>query len=136
VIQITGIYGTPLAVNRQECAMPDATDPTQPTTKEIVAEVHEGVGGPRVELNEGDRVSIKLRSGAASPPPADEGFGGDLGVKPEPALDEPMPSYEPMPVAETMSISLDSIEVEMDNQSFGVINAVTGCASNRGGPSC
>jgi hypothetical protein len=95
--------------------MPDSTDAAQPSRKEIVAEVHEGLAAPRVELSDGDTVSFKLRGPTgADAPQADE----------------------PMAVAETMSISLESVEVEMDNQSFGMITAITGCASNVGGPSC
>lgn len=35
-----------------------------------------------------------------------------------------------------LSISLESIDSEMHNQSYGMISASTGCISNIGGPSC
>ncbi|WP_242909920.1 hypothetical protein [Actinomadura terrae] len=43
---------------------------------------------------------------------------------------------EAMRVPETMSISLESIDVDVENQSYGMVAASTGCISNPGGPSC
>ncbi len=37
---------------------------------------------------------------------------------------------------ESLRISLDSLRVNIHNQSFGMISASTGCISNPGGPSC
>ncbi|WP_436786036.1 hypothetical protein [Yinghuangia sp. YIM S10712] len=104
----------------------ELTDPKLPK-KEIIVEVHEGAGATHVELNDHDRVSFKLvpheaHTGAAA------GAGGqtDRGGYDDGA----------MPVEDNMSISLSTVDIEMDNQSFGMITACTGCASNIGGPSC
>jgi hypothetical protein len=101
--------------------MTEPTEPTQPPKKEMVVEIFEGAVSPRVELSDGDSVALRITQAAR-----DEG---------EPAEGEELTPESDEPV---MSISLDSvsIEMEMENQSFGIINAVTGCASNVGGPSC
>ncbi|KOG33014.1 hypothetical protein ADK34_08450 [Streptomyces viridochromogenes] len=103
--------------------MCENTDMTQPR-KEIVVEVFEGADTPRVELNDGDRVAIELRRRTGQTDASDAAVKGDAG-------DETAPEPE-----EVMSISLQTVDIELDNQSFGMITACTGCASNVGGPSC
>ncbi|AEW99776.1 hypothetical protein [Streptantibioticus cattleyicolor] len=92
--------------------MPEPANPSQLAEKEIVAEVYEGVDSPLVELTDADQAPATPRS------PRTEG------------------ADEAMPVPGKMSISLESIDVEVENQSFGMITASTGCFSNIGGPSC
>ncbi|MFC9595410.1 hypothetical protein ACFTUC_37135 [Streptomyces sp. NPDC056944] len=95
--------------------MGENIDPALPR-KEIVVEVFEGADAPRVQLNEGDRIGIAIRNRGQSDP-----------------IDQP---EGPEADEEVLSISLDSVDIEVDNQSFGMITASTGCASNKGGPSC
>jgi hypothetical protein len=35
-----------------------------------------------------------------------------------------------------ISISLESLDVDLHNQSYGLVQASTGCMSNPGGPGC
>jgi hypothetical protein len=100
---------------------------TEPTKKEILAEAYRGVSNARVELSDSDSLSIKIDLPGTNPPsePASHGVA------------EPLPAPEEAePAAEMMSISLDNISLEVNNQSYGMITASTGCASNIGGPSC
>ncbi|MFI8766499.1 hypothetical protein ACIGN6_16465 [Streptomyces sp. NPDC053792] len=100
--------------------MCENVDMTQPR-KEIVVEVFEGADTPRVELEDGDRVAIELRRRTEQ---TDTPVEGDADKDASP------------PPGEVMSISLQTVDIELDNQSFGMITACTGCASNVGGPSC
>ncbi|MFF3609771.1 hypothetical protein [Streptomyces sp. NPDC002463] len=103
--------------------MCENVDMTQPR-KEIVVEVFEGADTPRVELEDGDRVAIEVRSRRTEPTdPASASAEGDA-------------DDDVSPPEEVMSISLQTVDIELDNQSFGMITACTGCASNVGGPSC
>ena len=79
--------------------------------KQILAEIHKGVPDARVEFE--DILHIRLDQEGDNPPEdTDEG------------------------VRERLNISLDSIRVDIHNQSYGMISASTGCISNPGGPSC
>ncbi|MFD5113611.1 hypothetical protein ACFWNG_15045 [Streptomyces sp. NPDC058391] len=92
-----------------------------------MVEVFEGADTPRVELNDGDRVAIELRRRTGQTDTTDT--YGEAGTGS--AADDTSP-----PPGEVMSISLQTVDIELDNQSFGMITACTGCASNVGGPSC
>jgi len=101
---------------------------TEPTKREILAEAYRGVSNPQVELSDSDSLSIKVDLPGTNPP------SQHISHRDEDTLlapDEAEPASE-----EIMSISLDSISLEVNNQSYGMITASTGCASNVGGPSC
>lgn len=79
--------------------------------QELLAKIHEGVPNAKLEFE--DVLNIRLE--------------GET-----PAL-RPDPEESPR---ERLRISLDSLKVNIHNQSFGMISASTGCISNPGGPSC
>lgn len=85
------------------------TDSSQQVDREIVAEAYEGVAGPLVQFKD---------DGQSSAPRTETAAG------------------EAMRVPGKMSISLESIDIELENQSYGMVAASTGCISNPGGPSC
>ncbi|MGH7868580.1 MAG: hypothetical protein ACREP9_13375 [Candidatus Dormibacteraceae bacterium] len=85
---------------------------SESTTKQIIAEIYEGVSNPRVEL--------KNQTSPIAP----------AGSKEEPAGERVEEIDEPL------AISLEHLVSEMHNQSYGMISASTGCISNPGGPSC
>lgn len=76
----------------------------------LLAQIHEGVPNARVEFE--DVLNIRLE--------------GQTELTPDP---EAAPK-------EKLRVSLDSLKVNIHNQSFGMISASTGCISNPGGPSC
>lgn len=77
---------------------------------ELVAQIHAGVPNARVNFEVEEVLNIRL--------------GEPTGEEPD----------EPSKLK--MRISLDSMRVNIHNQSFGMISASTGCISNPGGPSC
>jgi hypothetical protein len=79
----------------------------------LLAQIHRGV--PNAHLEFGEELDIHI-----------EGETGD---------DRPG-AADPSAAPENMRISLDSLNVNIHNQSFGMISASTGCISNPGGPSC
>ena len=82
----------------------------KPEEKRAVAKAYRGMKNPVVELTDEDALYIRVQpEGQAAAGPAGE---------------------------ETIRVSLESVQVEMHNQSYGMISASTGCISNPGGPSC
>lgn len=78
----------------------------------VSAKLYEGM--PNVELTDEDKISIRVEISESLSRKLEEG-----------AVDRPI------------SISLESLDVDLrHNQSFGMIEASTGCISNPGGPSC
>jgi hypothetical protein len=78
--------------------------------QELVAQIHEGV--PNAKLDFEEVLNIRIE--------------GEGAVEPDPEA----------PPKERLRISLDRLNVNIHNQSFGMISASTGCISNPGGPSC
>lgn len=93
----------------------------QPEDKgEFFARIYEGVSNPKIEFND-DAFRMEIEPSVER---SEEEETDDLG---KPKLDAEKFS---------MGISLENIVVEVNNQSFGMISASTGCASNPGGPGC
>lgn len=78
--------------------------------EEIVAEIHRGLPNARAEFDEVLNITL----------------GDDRALTENPED----------PPRESLRISLDSLNVNIHNQSFGMISASTGCISNPSGPSC
>jgi len=79
--------------------------------KELVADHYRGVSNPRIELDDEGSLVINL----------------------EPEASEDRRIMKP---DDSVKISLESIKIDIHNQTYGLINASTGCISNPGGPSC
>lgn len=71
------------------------------------------------------RIMAEIHRGL---PNANVELGETLEINPELKVEDPD--------AEPMRISLEGIDVNIHNQSFGMISASTGCISNPTGPSC
>jgi hypothetical protein len=80
-----------------------------------------------MDENDKQQILAQIHRGM---PDANVEFGDTLDVNP----DQKAPAEEVE--AAPMRISLDNIDVNIHNQSFGMISASTGCISNPGGPSC
>lgn len=77
----------------------------------IRASYYKGVEKPSLDLTDGDELWVKV--------PA-EGLNLEDVERVDPSV----------------SISLKRLRVELENQSYGMISASTGCVSAPGGPSC
>jgi hypothetical protein len=78
-----------------------------------------------MEENDRQRVLSEIHRGL---PDAKVEFRDTLDIDPEQRREGPD--------AEPMRISLEGIDVNIHNQSYGMISASTGCISNPSGPSC
>jgi hypothetical protein len=103
----------------QPAASPSTTSPTnlcrtdgrtlnEGEKQALLAQIHEGIPNAKVEFEDVLNIGIE-------------------GETP------PDPKASPK---ERLRISLDRLNVNIHNQSFGMISASTGCISNPGGPSC
>ena len=115
VLAISGYFKMGASVSDQQAAGPEDKG-------EFFAQHYRGVSNPKVEVSENAfRMEVE--------PSVDETRASDS------ELDELGKPFE-LDISQGIGISLESILVEVNNQSYGMISASTGCASNRGGPSC
>lgn len=80
-------------------------------SKEIAVKLHKGL--PVVELSGKDKIAVRIELGKE----VSEKIAKEVGEEP-------------------ISISLQSLDVDLHNQSYGMVAASTGCISNPGGPGC
>lgn len=87
--------------------------PERPDAKRIEVSMFKGMEQPLIELQDGDDVWVRLEG-----------------------EEENLPPEELEKLRRRIAISLKRIRFDLHNQSYGMISASTGCASNPGGPGC